>query len=62
MHTLTDHQKTVLKHFVVYSLSNIIDEEISSEYLVSDELINTDNFDEINRIKTAAIEYIKSIL
>jgi len=59
---LTDTQTAALRHFVINSLSEFIDEEVSSEYLISDELVENDDFDEINRRKMAAIEYIKSIL
>lgn len=61
-YTLTDDQRLELRSFVIVHLSDIIDETLSGEWLVPDELVDADNFDEINGRKMAAIEYIKSIL
>jgi len=55
---LTEAQKSHLQHFVINSLSNFIDEEISSEYLVTDEMVNNDDWDTINALKREAIKFI----
>jgi hypothetical protein len=59
---LTQSQEQSLDKFIINHLSSFIDEELCSDYLISDELIDQDKFDEINNIKKAAIEFIKSNL
>lgn len=59
---LTKSQEQSLNKFIINHLSSVIDEELCSDYLISDELIDEDKFDEINNIKLAAIEYIKNNL
>jgi hypothetical protein len=59
---LTDEQKKKINHFVMYSLSEVIDEELCSEYLITDDLVESDNHVEMNARKNAAIEFIKECL
>lgn len=61
-YNLTDDQRLELRCFVYQQLADAIDETLSGEWLINDELITNDDFDEINRRKMAALEYIKSIL
>lgn len=61
-YTLTLEQEKELRHFVINSLSNFIDEELCSEYLITDDLVENDNWDEINARKTAAIKFIMEVL
>ena len=62
MYVLTPDQEIELKHFVINSLSNFIDEELCAEWLITDEMVQADDFDGINERKMAAIEFIKSVL
>jgi hypothetical protein len=57
-YTLTLEQQKNLRHFVINHLSSYIDEELSSEYLVTDDLVENDSWDEINARKAAAIQFI----
>lgn len=62
MYKLTPDQEIELKHFVINSLSNFIDEELCSEWLITDAMVEADDFAGINERKSAAIEFIKNIL
>jgi hypothetical protein len=55
---LTEEQKKALLHFTINRLSDFLDEELSSEYLLSDDLVEHDKWDEINERKQAAIVFI----
>lgn len=55
---LTEEQKKALSHFTINRLSDFIDEELSSEYLLPDDLVEHDKWDEINARKQAALMFI----
>ena len=55
---LTEEQKKALNHFTINRLSDFIDEELSSEYLLPDDLVEHDKWDEINARKQAALMLI----
>jgi hypothetical protein len=57
---LTQNQQINLDNFIHNQLSSFIDEELCSDYLITDDLLDNDKFDEINNIKSAALEYIKN--
>lgn len=57
---LTQSQQNQLDNFIHNQLSSFIDEELCSDYLITDDLLDNDKFDEINDIKSAALEYIKN--
>ena len=59
---LSEEQKARLNHFVTWQLADFIDEELSSEYLVPDTLVEQDQWNTINARKFAAIEYIKTVI
>lgn len=59
---LTDEQQQRLRHFAQIKLSATIDEFISGSFLVSDDLIDSDDWHEINRRKASALTYILSHL
>jgi len=59
---LTDEQQQRLRHFTQMKLSDIIDEYISGEFLLPDDLVDSDDWDEINRRKASALTYILSHL
>lgn len=62
MYVLTPVQEIKLKHFVINSLSSFIDEELCAEWLITDAMVEADDFVGINERKMAAIEFIKNIL
>ena len=57
-YTLTLEQRALLRHFAMNRLSSYIDEELSSEYLITDDLVENDNWNEINARKAAARKFI----
>ena len=59
---LTDAQQREIRSFVMYQLSELIDESLTAPWLITDEMMNNDEFDVINAKKSAAIQYIKSLL
>lgn len=60
-YTLTEtQQQTLLK--LTFKVADIIDDHISGGYLIPDELVNADHWDEINARKAAALEFIKANL
>jgi len=59
---LTDEQQQRLRHFTQIKLSDTIDEFISGSFLVTDDLVDSDDWDEINRRKASALTYILSQL
>ena len=61
-YTLTLEQEKELRHFVINSLSSYIDEELSSEYLITDDLVENDSWDEMTARKAAAIKFIMEVL
>jgi len=61
-YTLTLEQEKQLRHFAINHLSEVIDEELCSEYLVTDDLVENDSWDEINARKAAAIKFIMEVL
>lgn len=61
-YTLTLEQLALLRHFAMNRLSSYIDEELSSEYLITDDLVENDNWNEINARKAAAMKFIMEVL
>ena len=55
---LTQQQQQHLTSFINRKLADYIDEHISGEFLIPDELVNKDDWDAINARKRAALEYI----
>lgn len=47
---------------VNHKLVDIIDEALSHQFLITDEMVNSDDWDNINARKRAGVEYIKSLL
>lgn len=59
---LTDEQQREIRYFVIHQLSELIDESLTAPWLITDEMMDNDEFDVINAKKSAAIQYIKSLL
>jgi len=55
---LTEEQEMHLTSFINRKLADYIDEHISATFLVTDEMVDNDDWDAINARKRAAIEYI----
>lgn len=58
---LTESQQQQLRK-LAFKVHDIIDDHISGTYLIPDELVDTDDWTEINTRKSVALEYIKSLL
>ena len=58
---LTESQQERLRK-LAFKVQDIIDDNISGTYLIPDELVDTDDWTEINTRKSVALEYIKSLL
>ena len=58
---LTDKQKAELKR-LAFQVSEVIDEGLCSRTILPDELLDNDDFDEIDRRKSAAYDYLISLL
>jgi len=61
-YTLTLEQEKQLRRFALNRLSSYIDEELCSEYLITDDIVENDDWDEINARKAAAIKFIMEVL
>lgn len=59
---LTESQQREIRLFVNARLADFIDEALCAPFLITDEMVDNDEFDVINTKKLAAIEYIKSLL
>lgn len=60
-YTLTEaQQQTLLK--LTFKVADLIDDHISGDYLITDDLVDTDDWNEINARKAAALEFIKANL
>ena len=61
-YTLTNEQQQLLQKFVQIRLSDTIDDFITGQFLVPDDLIDNDDWDQINARKAAAVEFIRANL
>jgi hypothetical protein len=55
---LTEAQQQNLAKFAQIKLADYIDEHLSGEFLITDEMVDNDDWDAINARKSAALEFI----